>query len=136
VFGDKPTGKNLNPLWLINIFAEIQDMLTEREKDFIRYWEAHRDRERQLSYRLLSGLPLGICFGFPILICFIFRSWYKWLPFISSGELTFITLGVVAVVLFFALFRQQYLWERKEQQYLEFKAKGKKDDEKGSDIGI
>ncbi len=111
-------------------------MLSQKEKDFISYWEAHRDRERKLGYRLLTGLPLGICFGFPILICFIFRGWYKWLPFINDGELIFITLAVVGVVLFFALFRQQYLWERKEQQYLEFKAKGKKDDEKGSDIRI
>jgi hypothetical protein len=98
-------------------------MLTPQEKEFLQYWESHREAERSTTHRLLYGLPRGLCFGLPILVCFIFRSWYKWLPFVSGEELLMVAIGVFAIVLFYSLFRQQYLWERKEQQYLELKAK-------------
>jgi hypothetical protein len=124
---NKPTGKNRIRLWVINIFAEITGMLTQKEKDFMRYWEQNKDKEGHLSHQLLAGLPLGLCFGLPILVCFLFRSWYKWLPYVSDEEVLFISLAVLGIVLFYAVFRQKFLWERKEQQYLELKAKGIKE---------
>ena len=100
-------------------------MLNQREKDFMQYWETHRDTERLFSRRLLYGLPRGLCFGLPILLAFLFRGWYKWLPFVTDEELLMVAIGVFGIVLFYSLFRQQYLWDRKEQQYLELKAREK-----------
>lgn len=98
-------------------------MLSQKEIAFLQYWETHREKEGRWTYQLLRGLPLGFCFGLPILVCFIFREWYKWLPFISPGDVLFILIAVVCIVLFYSIFRQKYLWDRKEQQYLEFRAR-------------
>jgi hypothetical protein len=102
-------------------------MLTQQEKDFVRYWELNREREGRWPHQLLSGLPLGICFGVPVLISFIFRSWYKWLPYVSNDELLFIAIGVLCIILFYAFFRSQFMWDRKQQQYLEIKAREARD---------
>ncbi|TDX01169.1 hypothetical protein [Dinghuibacter silviterrae] len=98
-------------------------MLTQQEKDFLHYWEVNREKEGRFTYRLLHGLPQGIIFGAPIFICFLFRDWYKWLPFVSGEELLVVAIGVFCVVLFYSIFRQQYLWDRKEQQYKEISAR-------------
>jgi hypothetical protein len=102
-------------------------MLTQEEKDFLQYWEFNRDREGRWVFRLLKGLPLGICFGVPVMLCFIFRGWYKWLPFISPEDVLFVAIGVLCIILFYSLFRQQFLWDRKEQQYLEIRARQAKE---------
>jgi hypothetical protein len=98
-------------------------MLTQQEKDFLQYWAAHREKESRFAYKLLYGLPRGLCFGAPIFVCFLFRDWYKWLPFVSGEEVVVIGIGVFIVVLFYSVFRQQYLWDRKEQQYKEISAR-------------
>lgn len=98
-------------------------MLTQQEKDFLQYWPLHRDKESRFSHKLLYGLPRGLCFGAPIFICFLFRDWYKWLPFVSGEDILVVAIGVFAVVLFYSIFRQQYLWDRKEQQYKEISAR-------------
>lgn len=100
-------------------------MLTQQEKDFIDYWETHRDKEAGFAHQLLAGLPLGLCFGLPILLCFIFRSWYKWLPFMTDEDLLVVGIAVIGIVFFFSVFRQKYLWEQKDQQYKELKARNK-----------
>jgi hypothetical protein len=101
-------------------------MLTQQEKDFLEYWEVHRDREGRLPHQLMAGLPLGLCFGLPILVVFIFRSWYKWLPFVTTEDLVVVALGVIIIVLFFSVFRQRFLWEQREQQFRELKAKAER----------
>lgn len=100
-------------------------MLTQQEKDFLQYWETHREKEARFAHQLLSGLPLGLCFGLPILLCFIFRAWYKWLPFVSDEDLVVVAFAVLVIVFFFAVFRQKYMWEQKDQQYQELKARKK-----------
>ena len=110
------------------IFAGNRHMLSQQEQDFVSYWEAHREVEGRWTRQLLRGLPLGMCFGLPILVCFIFRSWYKWLPFVTSEELVVILIAVVGIVLFYAVFQAQHRWEMREQHYLELKAKDKKTD--------
>ena len=103
-------------------------MLTQQEKDFLLYWENNREKERSLTHRLLFGLPRGLCFGIPILVCFLFHDWYKWMPFISGGDILVVAIGVFGVVLFYSIFRQQYLWDRKEQQYQEITARERRND--------
>ena len=94
----------------------------------MQYWEANREKERSLTHQLLYGLPRGLCFGIPILVCFLFHDWYKWMPYVSGADLLWVAIGVFGVVLFYSIFRQQYLWDRKEQQYLEIAAREAKND--------
>ena len=98
-------------------------MLSQKEIAFLQYWETHREEEGRWVNQLLRGLPLGLCFGLPILLCLIFRGWYKWLPFISQEDVLFILIAVLGIVLFYSVFRQKYLWDRKEQQYQELRAR-------------
>lgn len=98
-------------------------MLTQKEKEFVDYWETHRENQGRFVYQLLAGLPLGLCFGLPILVALIFRGWYKWMPYLHPEDLIVVTIAVFLVVVFFAIFRQRFLWEQKEQQYKELKAK-------------
>lgn len=105
-------------------------MLTQQEKDFMVYWEGNRDKERSLTSILLYGLPRGLIFGVPILLCFIFHDWYKWMPFISGEDILTVAIGVFGVVLFYSVFRQYYLWDRKEQQYQELSARQRQNDKK------
>jgi hypothetical protein len=98
-------------------------MLTEQEQKFMKYWETNRDRDSRLPYQLMAGLPLGLCFGLPILVSFVFRSWYKWLPFVSTADLAVVAVAVLGIVIFFSIFRQKYIWERREQEYRELLAR-------------
>ena len=102
-------------------------MLTQEERDFLQYWELHRDKEGRWAFQLLKGLPLGICFGVPVMLSFVFRDWYKWLPFFTPEDVLFVAIAVLGIILFYSLFRQQYLWDRKEQQYLEIRARQAKE---------
>jgi hypothetical protein len=101
--------------------------VTQNEKDFMKYWESNREKEGHLRYQVLAGIPMGICFGVPILLCFFSRGWYKWLPFVSDDELLWICIGVLGIVFFYAVFRQKYRWEKREQRYLELRAKAIKE---------
>jgi hypothetical protein len=98
-------------------------MLTQKEKEFVEYWEIHREKEGRFVHQLLMGLPVGLCFGLPILVALIFRGWYKWMPYLHTEDLVVVMIAVSGIVLFYSIFRQRYLWDQKEQQYKELKAK-------------
>ena len=100
-------------------------MLSQEEREFVDYWEAHREAEGRWTRQLLRGLPMGLCFGLPILVCFLFRSWYKWLPVVSNEELLVILIAILGIVLFYSVFRAQHRWEMQEQAYQELKAREK-----------
>lgn len=94
-------------------------MITEEEKKFIIYWEKNRVRQKKFFYKLLIGLPAGLIFGLPILITLIFNDWYKNMQFISGSQVIVVIIAVICIIVFYALFRMKYLWESKEQLYIE-----------------
>ncbi len=122
-------------------------MLTEKEKQFLRYWEQVREKESSFTHKLLSGLPMALLFGLPILLFIIavklfLPGWYdkatdtsgkivlpEWsAKFIqaSAGDYVMAFVAVVLLVLFYSYFRRHFKWEMNEQLYKELKYKENK----------
>lgn len=103
-------------------------MLTKEEKLFLEYWEANREKEKRISRQLVYGLPWGLIFALPVLVLVIFHDWYKNMIPISKSQIILVSLCVIAIALFYAIFRMRFRWEHNEQLYKELKFKEKKDD--------
>ena len=98
-------------------------MITEQEKLFIDYWDKNREKQKKSFYQLAIGLPVGLVFALPILLSVLFHDWYKRMSFISTSQITVIMIGILAIIVFFALFRMKFKWEANEQLYKELKYK-------------
>ncbi|RXK57698.1 hypothetical protein ESA94_19425 [Lacibacter luteus] len=98
-------------------------MLSQEDKEFLTWWEANNKREKKLITQLSVGLPLGLAFGFPILLSVLFRGWYKNMPYVSGSQLTVILIAVLLIIVFYAIFRMRFKWELNEQRYNELKEK-------------
>jgi len=98
-------------------------MLSAEEKQFMEWWGQNRSKEKRLLSQLTVGLPLGVAFGFPILLSVMFRGWYKNMPYVSGTQLTIILIAVLLVVVFYGIFKMRFKWEMNEQRYLELQQK-------------
>lgn len=98
-------------------------MLSAQEQEFMDWWEQNRGKEKRLLSQLTIGLPLGLAFGFPILLSVMFRGWYKNMPYVSGSQLTIILIAVLLVVVFYAIFKMRFKWEMNEQRYRELEQK-------------
>ena len=104
-------------------------MVTEDEKKFIDYWEANRDHQSKFLIQLISGIPVGIFFSVPVLIVlYTGRFWYKRADMLINTQLNPLLMGtaIFIIAVFVAVFYKRHQWEMKEQQYLEFKNKEKR----------
>lgn len=109
-------------------------MLTEREKQFVRYWEANRLREKKLNKQLLLGIPIGLLFALPILIIvFTGKFWYVRAEMQANTMVNPVVLiiAIVVIAVFVAVFYKRHQWDMREQQYLELKAREDDDPETG-----
>jgi pilus assembly protein TadC len=102
-------------------------MLTKDEKLFLEYWEKNRDKEKKFFRQLAYGAPWGLVFALPILVLVIFDDWYKNMIPISKSQMILIIITILAIAVFYALFRMRFKWESNEQLYKELKFKEKKD---------
>lgn len=119
-----------------NIFAVLTDkaMLSEEEKEFLRYWGENREKEKKSFRQLLIGLPLGLVFTLPILLNFM-SGWYKRAAMIRNSSFNPLVLIVAVVVIgcFFAIFNKKHQWDMREQRYRELKVKEEKEQMQRSD---
>jgi sterol desaturase/sphingolipid hydroxylase (fatty acid hydroxylase superfamily) len=107
-------------------------MLTQQEKDFIGYWERNRDRQKKKVRQFLVGIPVGLLFAIPIFINFA-SGWYKRAAMVANtGDFNplVLLLALLLIVVFIAIFYQQYKWEQHEQQYRELLARQSREDPK------
>ena len=103
-------------------------MLSERETQFIQYWEQVREKQNSFLSKMLGGLPMALIFALPILLFLavvniFFPEWYTKVSDVSQGSLVMVVIAVFICVLFFSYFRMQFKWERNEQYYKELKSK-------------
>jgi hypothetical protein len=101
-------------------------MLNDREKKFMDYWTASREREGQWQFQLLTGIPIGLLFALPvILIVFTARFWYVRADMQSNavGSPTVLIVAVILIAVFIAIFYKRYQWDQKEQLYQQIKAR-------------
>jgi|SRR5687767_12306341 len=97
-------------------------MLSEKDQDFIRYWEDNRLRKKKVIKQLAVGLPLAVVLVITIFLNF-FSGWYKRADMARSEEApTLILVLLVAallIVIFIVVFSARHRWEMNEQQYKE-----------------
>lgn len=103
-------------------------MLTKEDKLFIEYWEKNRDKEKRLFRQLVHESPLALVFALPVLVVVIFHDWYKNMIPISRTQIILIVITVMAIAVFYAVFRIKFKWDYHEQLYKELKLKEKKED--------
>ena len=107
-------------------------MLSQKELDFLVYWEKNRDFENRFSRKLLSGIPMGIIFCTPILfflaaVYYFLPDWYAKISNTSQETFVVVVIAVFIAVFFFAYFRMHFKWEMNEQLFKELKHKQKKE---------
>ena len=104
-------------------------MLTQREKDFILYWEANRLRRRKVFRQFLIGIPIGLLFVIPIVINFA-SGWYRRADMEANSpdfNPMVLFVALLLIVGFTAIFYQRHKWDQYEQQYQELKARLQKE---------
>jgi ABC-type phosphate transport system permease subunit len=108
-------------------------MLSEKDKDFISYWEKEREKQNSFTAKLVGGLPMAILFCSPVLlfitaVYLFFPEWYTRISNNIAGSMPTIVIALIICTLFFSYFRMQYKWEMNEQYYRELKHKENKTD--------
>ncbi|MCU0396106.1 MAG: hypothetical protein MUF29_09350 [Chitinophagaceae bacterium] len=95
-------------------------MLTEKEKAFLQYWAASRNRQKKLLYQLGVGLPFGLLLGAVILTNF-FSGWYKRAEMIANSQFNPVVLyiAVLCIAVFIAIFSKKFQWDQQEMRYRE-----------------
>lgn len=103
-------------------------MLTQDETLFLEYWDKNRDKQKNVWYQLAYGSPWGLVFALPVLIAVIFHDWYKNMVPISKSQIILISVAVLAIAIFYSVFRMKFRWEYNDQLYKELKLKEQKGD--------
>ena len=103
-------------------------MLSEKQINYIFYWERVRDKESSFIRKLTGGLPMAMIFGLPILLFILivyifFPDWYMKISATTSGTFGVVVVAVMILIIFFSYFRMHFKWEMNEQLYLELKHK-------------
>jgi hypothetical protein len=103
-------------------------MLSEKDIQFLRYWERVRESENTFTSKLTRGLPMAILFGLPIILSVVVirlfaPDWYMKISQTSPGAFITIIIAMSLIIVFYAYFRMQYKWEMNEQLYQEKKNK-------------
>jgi hypothetical protein len=105
-------------------------MLTQREKDFIRYWEANRLRRKKIFRQFLIGIPIGLLFVIPIVINFA-SGWYRRADMEANSpdfNPMVLFVALLLIVGFTAIFYQRHKWDQYEQRYQELRARLQKEE--------
>jgi hypothetical protein len=100
-------------------------MLTQQEKDFIRYWAANRLRRKKVVTQFLIGIPIGLAFVIPIVINFV-SGWYKRAQMEANSQdfnPGVLLVALLLIVGFTAIFYQRHQWDQYEQRYRELLAR-------------
>jgi len=103
-------------------------MITEKDIQFLRYWERVRESESTFISKLMRGLPMAFMFALPIVLSVVVvklfaADWYTKMSGTSPGAFITVLLAVCAIIVFYAYFRMEYKWEMNEQLYQELKIK-------------
>lgn len=107
------------------------DNLSAADKTFLHYWEKNRSQKKRLLYQLMVGLPLGVLFGLPIILSVLMRGWYKRMPYVSGTQFNIVLIAVLAIVVFYAIFRMRFKWEQNEERYIALLEKQKQQEGAG-----
>ncbi len=99
---------------------------SQREMEFMAWWEQVRGREKKTFRQLVVGLPLGLIFATPIILIFISsRFWYKRAEMVGNSQFNpaVLIIAVLAIAIFVAILHKKLTWEKREQYYKGLKAR-------------
>ena len=105
------------------------NMLSDQEKDFLRYWEENRLNKKRFLRQFSVGLPLGVLIVVAIFVNFL-SGWYKKAEMVARSDSSLMLVIIVAllfIAVFIAIFSSRHKWEQNEQRYLELKQKEAKE---------
>jgi len=100
-------------------------MLSQQEKEFLRYWEANRLNKKRFLRQFSIGLPLGVLIAVAIFVN-VLSGWYRQADMVirnNSSLMLVIIVALVTTAVFIAIFSSRHKWEQNEQRYLELKKK-------------
>jgi uncharacterized membrane protein len=105
-------------------------MLSQKEKEFIKYWEANRLRRKKVFKQLALGLPMATLLVVAIFVNF-FSGWYKravmerneQLQKYDASLLLILIIAALVIVVFITIFSVRFKWDQHEQRYRELLAK-------------
>lgn len=102
-------------------------MLSDKEKEFITFWEKNSLKEKQNPKYLFIGASIGL-FTCLVILVLIHSGIYERATMVANGWFSSAIYFVIVIVisLFFAFFYRSFMWERYDQQYKELKGKIKK----------
>lgn len=114
-------------------------MISEKDIQFLRYWEQVRESESTITSKFVRGLPMAFLFGLPIILSVIvvrlfMPEWYTKISVTTPGTFITVIIAMCLVIIFYAFFRMQYKWEMNEQLYKELKNKENKSIESSTNI--
>ena len=106
-------------------------MISDKDIQFLRYWERVRDSESTFMSKLTRGLPMAFLFGLPILLSVVvvrllMPNYYIKMSQTSPGAFITVIIAICIIIAFYAFFRMQFKWEMNEQLYQELKHKENK----------
>jgi amino acid permease len=106
-------------------------MISEKDMEFMAYWERVRESENTFASKIGRGLPMAVLFGLPIILSVIVvrifaPDWYMKMSATSPGAFITIIIAMMIIIVFYAYFRMQYKWEMNDQLYNEIKSKHNK----------
>ena len=100
-------------------------MLSQQEKDFLRYWEENRLTKKRFLRQFSIGLPLGVLIVVAIFLNLL-SGWYKKADMeirSNSSLMPVIIIALVFIVVFITIFSSRHKWEQNEQRYKELRQK-------------
>ena len=104
-------------------------MLSQQERDFLRYWEENRLNKKRFLRQFSIGLPFGVLIAVAIFLNLL-SGWYKKADMeirSNSSQIPVIIIALVSIVVFITIFSSYHKWEQNEQRYKELKRKAEKD---------
>jgi hypothetical protein len=104
-------------------------MLTQKEQEFLDYWEHNRVKKRKVLKQLYVGLPLSVVFVAAIFINF-FSGWDKHAQAVVNTDPSLIIVLIIAlllIVIFLVIFSARHRWDMNEQHYHELMARKEKE---------
>ncbi len=122
-------------------------MLSEKDKQFLQYWEQVREKEGLFSRKLISGLPMALIYSLPILLLMlvvrlylplwymrvetkqtdiVVAGWSEKFAKVTNADFVMVIIAVFILAFCYAYFRKHFKWEMNEQLFKELKYKEKK----------
>ena len=104
-------------------------MLSQQEKDFLRYWEVNRLNKKRFLRQFSIGLPFGVL----IVVAIFFNllsGWYKKADAVvrsNSSVIPVIIIALIITAVFITIFSSRHKWEQNEQRYNELQRRAKKE---------